>query len=117
MKFVSSRADLRDPQGPFQDHVSIGAGQGGEGAHPKERHPRLCQEVAREAGEACLLPAQPWPCHAGPREAEETVWGRGWQQRGSLSFPPARGRQKAITVSQQQADTLSVPAVTDTSFF
>ena len=64
-----------------------------------------------------LLPAQTWPCHAGPREAEETVWGRGWQQRESLSFPPVRGREKAITVSEQQADTSSVPTVTDISFF
>ena len=41
---------------------------------------QLCQEIAKEAGECLLLPAQLWPCHAGPREAEETAGGRGWQQ-------------------------------------
>lgn len=40
-------------------------------------------------------------CHAGLIEAEEAVWGRGWQQWRSLSFPSVKGRGKAITVTEE----------------
>lgn len=69
MQFSSSTAGLHHSQGPclyrgWAEHVP--ELQQREGACPVER-----QEVVQESGE-CLL-----TLHTGPREAEETVWGRG----------------------------------------
>lgn len=51
---------------------------------------QLCQEVAREAGEPSLLPAQPWPCHAGPRDC----LGQGLAATGKPQFPSSKGERR-----------------------